>query len=277
MDNYFLNLAPPVRSRIPLVACLAGSIGTVVLCTWGAFRFGLNVPTVGFLYLVLIVLVSLHGGFAVATVTSIFAAVCLDYFFIPPILSFEVSSPQYLIALGTFEFTALVITRLAYVANLRAVEAIAVRRDTERLYETARRILLFDRSQEPGSLLASLIQEVFELTEVVLLDAVTAKTYGVGNPTGADQRIRGSYVRDRDEFDAGAETWFCVLRMGTRPVGGLALCGTRMATPVATALASLCATALERARSLEREYRSEAARQSEQLRAAVLDCACPLG
>jgi len=44
-----------------------------------------------------------------------------------------------------------------------------------------------------------------------------------------------------------------------------------MAPPVATALASLCATALERARSFEREYRSEAARQSEQLRAAVLD------
>jgi two-component system sensor histidine kinase KdpD len=161
VDNYFLNLAPPVRSRIPLGARLAGSIGVVALCTWGAFRFGLNVPTVGFLYLVLIVLVSLHGGFGVATATSIFAAVCLDYFFIPPIWSFEVNSPQYLIALGAFEFTALVITRLAYVANLRAVEAIAVRRDTERLYETARRILLFDRSQEPGSLLVALIQDVF--------------------------------------------------------------------------------------------------------------------
>jgi two-component system, OmpR family, sensor histidine kinase KdpD len=271
VDNYFLNLVPPVRSKIPLAARLAGSIGIVALCTWGAFRFGLNVPTVGFLYLVLVVLVSLHGGFAVATVTSIFAAVCLDYFFIPPIWSFEVNSTQYWIALGAFEFTALVITRLAFVANLKAVEAIAVRRDTERLYETARRILLFDRSQEPGSLLASLIQDVFELTEVALFDAVTTKTYGVGNPTGAVDRIRGCYGSDRDEFDADIETWFCVLRMGTRPVGSLALCRTRMAAPVATALASLCATALERARSFEREYRSEAARQSEQLRAAVLD------
>jgi two-component system, OmpR family, sensor histidine kinase KdpD len=56
--------------------------------------------------------------------------VCLDYVFIPSILSFEVNSPQYWIALGAFEFTALVITRLAYVANLRAVEAIAVRRES---------------------------------------------------------------------------------------------------------------------------------------------------
>lgn len=250
---------------------LVGALGAISLSTWGAFHFGLNVPTVGFLYLMLVVLVSLHGGFAIATVTSVFAAVCLDYFFIPPILSFEVNTPDYWMALGAFEVTALVITRLAYVANLRAVEAIAVRRDTERLYETARRILLFDRSQEPGSLLVSLIHEVFELREVVLFDAITARTYGVGEPSGADERLRGSYSRDRDEFDPDAGVWLCILRLGARPVGGLGLCGTRMASPVATALASLCATALERMRSFEREYRSEAARQSEQLRAAVLD------
>jgi two-component system sensor histidine kinase KdpD len=39
----------------------------------------------------------------------------------------------------------------------------------------------------------------------------------------------------------------------------------------ATALASLAATALERARAIERQYHAEAARQAEQLRTAVLD------
>jgi two-component system sensor histidine kinase KdpD len=190
--NYFLNFAPPARSSVPALAWLGASIGAVALCTWGAFHYGLNLPTVGFLYLVLVVLVSLRAGFGIATVTSVVAAVCLDYFFTPPILSFEVYSPQYWIALGVFEFTALVITRLAYVANVKAAEAIAARRDTERLYETARRILLFDRSREPGSLLTSLIQDVFELDEVVLFDAVSAQTYGVGNPTDADERVRGS-------------------------------------------------------------------------------------
>src|SRR5579864_6403453 len=246
-------------------------MGAVALCTWGAYRSGLDIETVGFLYLVLVVLVSLHGGFAIATVTSVVAAVCLDYFFIPPILSFEVNSPQSWMALGVFELTALVITRLAHIANLKALEAIEARRDTERLYETARRILLFDRSREPGSLLTSLIHEVFELDEVVLFDAVSAQMYRVGVPTDADGRARGYYSADRDEFDPDTETWFCVLRLGARPMGSLGLRGTTMASPVATALASLCATALERARSFEREYRSEAARQSEQLRAAVLD------
>jgi two-component system, OmpR family, sensor histidine kinase KdpD len=269
--NNFLNVALSAKSKVPTLIRLGGSLGAIAVCTWGAYRFGLNVPTVGFLYLVLVVLVSLHGGFAIATVASVVAAGCLDYFFIPPVLTFNVDSPQYWISLGTFEFTALVITRLAYVANLRAVEAIAVRRDTERLYQTSRRILLFDRSREPGSLLTSLIQDVFELDAVVLFDAVTAKTYTVGNPAGAEEQVRGAYGRDRDEFDPTTGTWLCVLRLDARPVGGLALHSTKMAPLVATALASLCATALERARSFEREYRLEAARQSEQLRAAVLD------
>jgi len=269
--EYFLNVAPPVRSKVHPLAWLIGSIGMVALCTWGAFHFGLNLPTVGCLYLVLVVVLSLQAGFAIATVTAIVAAVCLDYFFIPPILSFEVMSPDYWIALGAFEFTVLVITRLTYVANLRAAEAVAARRDTERLYETARSILLFDRAREPGSLLTSLIQKVFELDEVVLFDAVSAQTHRVGDSTDADERVRGSYVSDREEFDPATQTWFCVLRLGARPTGGLALRGTTMAPSVATALASLCATALERVRSFEREYRAEAARQSEQLRAAVLD------
>ena len=102
MDNYFLNLAPPVRSKIPLVARLAGSIGAVALCTWVAFRFGLNVPTVGLLYLVLVVLVSLHGGFAVATVTSIVAAVCLDYFFHSSDPQFRGEFPAILDSMGNF-------------------------------------------------------------------------------------------------------------------------------------------------------------------------------
>jgi two-component system sensor histidine kinase KdpD len=44
-----------------------------------------------------------------------------------------------------------------------------------------------------------------------------------------------------------------------------------MPSLAATALASLCATSFERFRSFEREYRAEAGRQAEQLRAAVLD------
>jgi two-component system sensor histidine kinase KdpD len=51
----------------------------------------------------------------------------------------------------------------------------------------------------------------------------------------------------------------------------LALIDTDMTKLAATALASLAGIALERARTLQREYRAQAARQTEQLRTAVLD------
>ena len=54
-------------------------------------------------------------------------------------------------------------------------------------------------------------------------------------------------------------------------LGALALCGTEMTQLTATALASLGAIALERARTLEKQNHAEAARQAEQLRTAVLD------
>ena len=76
------------------------------------------------------------------------------------------NSAENWVALGAFEFTALVISRLSLRAQLRANEAIAERRDLERLYQTSRRILLLDSSGEPGNLITALIQEIFGLQAV---------------------------------------------------------------------------------------------------------------
>lgn len=54
-------------------------------------------------------------------------------------------------------------------------------------------------------------------------------------------------------------------------MGGLALIGTEMTSLAATALTSLTGIALERVRTLHRECRAQAARQTEQLRTSVLD------
>jgi K+-sensing histidine kinase KdpD len=89
----------------------------VAFCTWFAFRLELGLATAGFLYLVLVVLAAIYGGFWIATAASFVALGCLDYFFVPPLLSFRVNSPAYWAALCAFEFTALVVSRLSYTAN----------------------------------------------------------------------------------------------------------------------------------------------------------------
>lgn len=258
-----------LESSSPLSAVLP--LAGVIACTWIAFDLGQSFAFTGFIYLVFVVLAAMYSGFWQATLISVVAATCLNYFFVPPIFSF-VNSPANWVALGAFEFTALVISRLSLRAQRQAVEAIASRRDTERLYETSRRILLLDSSGDPGDLITSLVREIYGLRAVQLLDAQSGSTFQSGEEVpDAVQRTRNAYFLDSDNFDMETHSWYCVLRLGLRPVGGLGLTGTGMTKLTATALASLCGIALERVRALRRESRAQAARQTEQLRTAVLD------
>ncbi len=262
-----------IRGRITAaLPALCLSLLGVTACTWLSFRLGLELATIGFLYLVIVVVTAIYRGFWIATAVSLAAAMCLNYFFVPPVFTFRVNSFEDSIALCTFEFTALVVSRLSYMSQRRAAEALAQRRDSERLYQTSRRILLLRAPGEPSGPLTSIIREVFQLDAVFLFDATSAAMHVNGTgPQDAEARTRSAYLLDRNEFDPKTCSWYCTLQLDSRPVGGLALCGCTVSSLVASALASLCAASLERARAVERECRAEAARQSEQLRAAVLD------
>src|ERR1039458_8471060 len=169
------------------------SLAAIAASTWVSFRLDQSFAFTGFLHLVIVVSAAVYGGFWQATFISVVAATCLNYFFVPPIFSF-VNSPANWVALGAFEFTALVISRLSLDARLQAVEAIARRSEMERLYETSRRILLLDNRGESGNLIASLIREMFDLKALPLLDALTGTTYQSGEmPAGAEQRTRDAY------------------------------------------------------------------------------------
>jgi PAS domain S-box-containing protein len=87
--------------------------GLTLVC----FRLQLNISTVGFLYLIVIVLLSLSGDYVASVVTSVVAAVCLAYFFAPPIFSIRVDDPLNIVAIIAFLTTSLVISRL--VSELR--------------------------------------------------------------------------------------------------------------------------------------------------------------
>lgn len=267
-----LSLPFTGRARLRTLLSYCCSLAAVVVCTWFAFHLRFNVASAGFLYLIVVVVAAVYGGFWQATVASVVAVNCLNYFFIPPTLTFSVGDAKNWVALGAFEFTALVVSRLSHRAQMRAAEAIAERHDSERLYQLSQRILLLDRSGDPGALIPSLFRDVFGFSGVVLFDALSATTHITGDSLPeAEQRARRAYYSDSAEFDANTNTWFCAVRLGARPVGGLALCGRKLTPLVATALASLSAITIERARSLEKEYHAEAARQVEQLRTAVLD------
>jgi K+-sensing histidine kinase KdpD len=65
----------------------------IAFVTLFSFKLHLNAATVVLLYLLVIVWQSLAGGFALSATAAIIAALCLDFFFLPPLLSLRIADP----------------------------------------------------------------------------------------------------------------------------------------------------------------------------------------
>ena len=77
------------RLRYLAILWLAG-IALIGLATWACFALGLTPGTAGFVYLILIVVLSLWDSFVSSAIFSLAAVAALNYFFIPPLFTFQV-------------------------------------------------------------------------------------------------------------------------------------------------------------------------------------------
>ena len=235
-------------------------------------RLHVNFSTTGFLDLLIVVLVARMSGFWEATVTSLAALICLNYFFVPPVYTFYVADPQNWVALLTFESTALLVSRLSIQMEKEARTAILERRRMEKLYELSRRTLLMNPQQSPGAQIVAQIRDVVQVDAVALFDAARAHVDTAGDDSPELEALaRNTFVQDCNADHADLMTWQRVLRPGTSSIGAIVLRGVNLNPLLADSIASLAAVALERVRAFEKQSHAEAARQSEQLRTAVLD------
>ncbi|HLZ67720.1 MAG TPA: PAS domain S-box protein [Aliidongia sp.] len=89
------------------VGCLS-----LTLATWVCFLVDLKSSTVAFVYLIIIVLLSLLDSFASSVVFSLFALACLDYIFVEPRFTFQVEYSEDILQLIAFVATSFIITGL---------------------------------------------------------------------------------------------------------------------------------------------------------------------
>ena len=102
--------------------CLAGCVGIAIL-TYIGFALQVNLTTISLLYLLIVIPAALYFGFWQASLTSVLAAACLDYFFTQPIFHFYITDPKEWVALGVFQIAAVVISRLSRKELQSSVEA----------------------------------------------------------------------------------------------------------------------------------------------------------
>ena len=262
-------------SRAIRVLRLLASIAVVMLVTAVAYESHARSFVAGFLYLFPLMLIAFRWGFPEAMIASIVAVGCLDYFFTQPLLHFYVEDPQDRIALACFEATFLVTSRLADRLRRYALHADARRRQIEMLYVMSREILYLDRRSMIGGRLVKLIAETFGIAGVSLWNDREARLDTTGDQLSPPEEVRAACFGQRNCDDPKQGRFLRTLLIGTRSIGSLGLVaapGSLALDPdTVDAIASLCAIALERSHSLLIESIAEAARQSEQMRSAVLD------
>jgi PAS domain S-box-containing protein len=95
-----------------MAQCLLGVLALAVL-TFLCFRLQISFSATVCLYLILVVLVSRAGNLLSSVVVSLLATGCLDYYFVPPLYSFQIGDSRNQLALITFLAASAVVTGLA--------------------------------------------------------------------------------------------------------------------------------------------------------------------
>ena len=138
------------------------------LVTFVAFRvIPVNATTVGFAYMLLVLIVASTWGFFEASLTSIAATLLFNLCFLEPIGKLTIADPKNWVALFTFLASSLIASRLSTKARQRALDVIQRQQDVERLYSLSRAILLTSRDEPFPKQLVQKLADIFLFSAAV--------------------------------------------------------------------------------------------------------------
>lgn len=267
------EVALPGASR-PMLLVLRTCAGVAVVLgiTFVLHRvIPVNATTAGFLFLVAILLVAMKAGIVEATLASVAAMLCFNFFFLPPIGALTIANPQNWVALFAFLVTALTASHLSARAKRRALEAEAGRAEIERLYSLSRALLLTDPTEPIGTQILRQIAKTCECASALYLHASNA-VYRIGFREGeVDENLRDCVMRSVVIRDEPGDLIVAPIRLGRAPIGSLAVRGGRFSDAALHSLLNLVAINLERASSQEAVNQAEVAKQNQELKSTLID------
>jgi two-component system sensor histidine kinase KdpD len=258
--------------RLSSLARWAASIGVVLAVTAIYYAFlPANSTTVALSYVVVILLVASAWGVVESMAASLAATVCLNAFFLPPVGTLTIEDPQNWISLTAFLMTGLIASQLSGRARRRHVEAMGRQRDLERLYALSRGLLLSPGRPSMPAAIAGQVAEAFAFSVVGLYDQAADAVSWTGAVEAAALEPGLREVAGRGASLRVAGMLIVPIRLGGDPIGSLAMPDADLDDTVLRSVANLAAIGLERARGQEAAARAQAAQQSGELRATMLD------
>lgn len=131
-----------------------------------------RIPTIAFVYLLLVLTLASTRGLYAAILTSLLAFLCFDFFFFPPPYTFLVIKTEDLLTLVVFLTTAIITGQLASALRQRAEQANNRERELRILYEQAQELVSL---QERQRLARELHDSVSQALYAIGLGAHTAR------------------------------------------------------------------------------------------------------
>ncbi len=252
-------------------------LSIAIVTTVGTFLH-LAPTTVGFLYLIVVLLISLRGGLLVGTVASFIATLCYNFFFFAPLYTLTIAEPANWFALAAFLVASVTVNRLVVAARVQAEHAEQRRTELETLYGLS--IDLFTATNRVGALGEAAGRA---------LQLLGARAGGLVLFDGSSYRQRviswsGEKGDEVEDLIAGVgrhktplefpsplgRDVYLPLVVGGKPSGALVARGTAASTQSLESAARLVALAVERERFIEENAHVQALRESESLKTSLL-------
>jgi two-component system sensor histidine kinase KdpD len=241
------------------------------------------------IYLLGIILVSLRFGYGPSVCAAVLSVLMLDFFFVPPYLSFAVTDFQHVVMFAVMFVVAVVISNLTQRVRLQADAARYRERRTSMLYSMSRELAATRATRNLAAVAVEHLHEVFEAKVALFLEGADGKLENLASgeaayvPTDKERDVL-DWVWD-NEKPAGlgtdtlpsARALYLVLRGAQGRVGALGVMPTdplRLGTAEQRGLLDVFAnqigSALERARLAEQAQHAQVEVEAERLRSSLL-------
>ena len=232
-----------------------------------------NNTTVALSLVLAILGISAWWGLGAAVLASVIAMLGFNYYFLPPVRTFTIQDPQNWVALFAFLVTAVTASQLSERARRREAEAEARRIESERLYDLVQAMML---RGSPASTIREFVHNVvrvFGYGGAAFYYRPTQEIVRSGSETKVVSDHDLMAIAEVEDVSIDVERGIATapVRFGGRPMGSLALVGSPPSEHIVRAIVNLVAITIEKARAIEDASHAEAARQSELLKAALLD------
>ncbi|MGA1999418.1 MAG: ATP-binding protein [Terriglobales bacterium] len=242
---------------------------------WVYFRvIHVNPTTVGFTFLLAILVVSAFWGLRVAIFMAVLATLGYNFFFLPPVGKLTIADPQNWVALIAFLITAIIGSNLSERARREALHSNQRRHEVERLYAFSQQLLVSENVFGLLNSVPSYIVDSFGVTGAAVFLDNKQKTYfsdiSVQSLIPIDE-LKAVSGRGEPVLNRQRGMCFMPLRMGVRSIGSMGIVGCSMSRETLEAIGSLVAIAIERASTMEKLTKVEATRESDRLRSLLLD------